>query len=303
MNKRGIMAYSHFSQHGARLLCLVLILLLGWTLRTHDLDKRSLWEDEGWTMLLSKGPGVDDVTETLVDDQHPPLFFLLFRGWRNLTGESEFATRYFSVLISMIAVALIAQLGRELFTPTAGLLAALLLALADNHIDLAQEVRHYSQLATFVILSSLCYVRWWRHPTRTNRIGYVLASIALLYTHYLGGYVLIAQVIHALLTVRPRRRLFEAMFLFGAICLGFLPWLPVVLIQNSVRWKSSTTKTHCPKPHHLSYGAHDAAGKRFAFAAHPHPARRDHHYLYARHPTPNEFSYPAAIWPVLFLVI
>jgi hypothetical protein len=229
----------HPHQHSIRLLLLLLILLLGWTLRTHDLAVRSLWADEGWTMLLSAGPGVDDITLTMVEDQHPPLFFIMFRGWRDLTGESEFAARYFSVLISVIAVALAFQLGRELFDPAAGLLAALLLALADNHIDLAQEVRHYSLLATLVVLSSLYYVRWWHRPTRANQIGYVLSSIALLYTHYLGGYVLIAQLIHmviALSGVRSWRRLGEGLSLFGAICLGFLPWFPVVIAQNSVRW-------------------------------------------------------------------
>jgi hypothetical protein len=219
-----------------RFVALILILLLGWMLRTHHVQSRSFWEDEGWTMLLSQGPGLDDITRTMAADQHPPLFFMAFRLWRNVTGDTEFATRYFSVLIGMVAVAGIYQLGRELFSPEAGLLAALVLALSDLHIDLSQEVRHYSLLATFAVLSSLYYVRWWHRPSRANRVGYVLTSILMLYTHYLGGYVLVAQLIHMLLVVRPRRRLFEALFLFGAICLGFLPWLPVVIDQNRVRW-------------------------------------------------------------------
>ncbi len=60
---------------GVCLVWLTAILLLGWALRTHDLEVRSLWEDEGWTMLLSAGPGLDDVVRTLADDQHPPLLF------------------------------------------------------------------------------------------------------------------------------------------------------------------------------------------------------------------------------------
>jgi len=222
--------------HFRRLILLVMILLLGWALRTHNAESRSLWSDEGWTLLLSAGPGVDDITRTLAADQHPPLFFILFRGWRNIAGDSEFATRYFSILISMIAVAGLYQLGRELFNSEVGIIAALLLALADLHIDLAQEVRHYSALTTLVVFSSLFYVRWWRRASRTNRVGYVLSSILLLYTHYLGGFVLFAQLIHMLAAARPVRRLFEGLFLFGAICLGFLPWLPVVLDQNRLRW-------------------------------------------------------------------
>jgi hypothetical protein len=214
----------------------VLIVLLGWALRLDDIESRSLWADEGWTMLLSAGPGLDDITRTMAADQHPPLFFVLFRVWRNVAGDTEFATRSFSALLGLITVAAAFQLGRELFHPMVGVLAALLLALADNHIDLSQEVRHYGLLTTLAVLSSLFYARWWHRPTRANRIGYVLSSLALLYTHYLGGFVLLAQLLHMLLVVRPRQRLAEALFLFGAICLGFLPWLPVVIDQNRLRW-------------------------------------------------------------------
>ncbi len=219
-----------------RLAVLVLILSLGWLLRTHALEARSLWADEGWTMLLSTGPSLQDVTQTLAADQHPPLFFILFRLWRSAAGDSEFATRYLSVLTGVLAIALIYQLGRSLYGVRTGILAALILALFDLHIDLAQEVRHYSLLATFTIASSTFYARCWHMPTRTNRIGYVLSSILLLYTHYLGGYVLIAQLLHMLLMVRPLRRLFNVLFLFGAACAAFAPWLLVVLEQNRVRW-------------------------------------------------------------------
>lgn len=219
-----------------RLVALVLIVGLGWLLRTHALETRSLWADEGWTMLLSSGPSLSEITQTLAADQHPPLFFMLFRLWRSVTGDSEFATRYFSVLSAVLAIALIYQLGRSLYGVRTGVLAALILALFDLHIDLAQEVRHYSLLATLAIASSVFYARWWQNPTRTNRIGYVLSSILLLYTHYLGGYVLIAHLIHMLLVVRPPRRLLNALFLFGAVCAAFAPWFLVVLEQNRVRW-------------------------------------------------------------------
>ncbi|MCZ7540636.1 MAG: glycosyltransferase family 39 protein [Anaerolineae bacterium] len=223
------------ARSGALAFSLALILLLGWALRTHNLDGRSLWEDEGWTMLLSAGPSLGDVVRTMAADQHPPLYFMIFRVWRTLAGESEFAGRYLGVLIGMIAVAAAFPLGRALFGVRTGVLAALLLVLADLHIDLSQEVRHYSLLATGVVLSSLFYVRWRRRPGRANRLGYVLATLLLLYTHYLGAYIVLIQALHLLLTVRGRR-LAEGVFLLAAVGLGFLPWLPVLIDQNSVRW-------------------------------------------------------------------
>lgn len=217
-------------------LSLLATLLLAFALRTHDAEVRSLWADEGWTMLLSEGPGVGDVVQALADDQHPPLYFVLLRLWRDVAGDTEFATRYLGILIGLVAVAAVYPLGRALFGPTGGALAALLLALADLHIDLSQEVRHYALLATMAVLSSVFYVRWVRRPSRASRAGFVLCSVALLYTHYLGGFLLLAQGLHLLASVRPRARLAEGVALFAAVGIGFLPWLPVVLQQNSVRW-------------------------------------------------------------------
>ena len=223
------------ARSGALVFSLALVLLLGWALRIHDLGARSLWEDEGWTMLLSAGPGLDDVVRTMAADQHPPLYFVIFRVWRTLTGESEFAGRYLGVLVGVVAVAAAFPLGRTLFGVRTGVLAALLLALADLHIDLSQEVRHYSLLATGVVLSSLFYVHWRRRSSRANRVGYVLTTLLLLYTHYLGAAIVLVQALHMLLTLRGRR-LAEGAFLLGAVGLGFLPWLPVMIDQNSVRW-------------------------------------------------------------------
>ncbi len=217
---------------------LLVVLALGWGLRVHRVEVRSLWADEGWTVWLTRGPRLSDVVQAMAADQHPPLFFVLFRLWRTVSGQSEFAMRTLSVLIGLVGVAGVYQLGRALFERPSGVLAALVLALSDLHIDLSQEVRHYSLLATLAIFSSLFYVRWWRKPTRANRLAYVGTSAALLYTHYLGVYVLAAQALHMLLSVRPWRRLAQGIGLLGAVGAAFAPWLPVVWAQNSVRWQN-----------------------------------------------------------------
>jgi hypothetical protein len=222
------------------LLLLVLILFLATALRLHDLEVRSLWEDEGWTLVLSQGPTIPDIVQRMAFDQHPPLYFVAIHLWRDIAGSTEFALRMLSVLTGVVGVATIYQLGRAMFNRTAGIMAALFLALSDHHIDLSQDVRHYAQLATFVILSSWYYFRLIQssQPSRGTRIGYVFTSIILLYSHYLGGFVLVCQATHMLLLVRPFKRLWWTGFHFGAVCLGFLPWLPIVIRQNQIRWET-----------------------------------------------------------------
>ncbi|NDJ84947.1 MAG: hypothetical protein GYB66_03585, partial [Chloroflexi bacterium] len=228
------------NHHYTALWSLVIILLLATFLRINDLDQRSLWADEGWTLVLAQGPTIPEIVQRMAYDQHPPLYFVAIHLWRDLTGSSELALRMLSVLTGIIAIAGIYQLGRMMFSRTAGILAAFFLALSDHHIDLAQDVRHYAQLATLIILSTWFYFRLVRSdvPSRGTRVGYVLISAGLLYSHYLGGFVLICQAVHMLLFVRPWRQLRWALFHFGAICLSFLPWLPVVIRQNQVRWET-----------------------------------------------------------------
>lgn len=216
-------------------LLMLLILLLAAITRFHEIEGRSLWEDEGWTLLLSDG-SVSDIVETMAHDQHPPLYFVLFHQWHKLTGNTEFAIRTFSAFLGILSVAAIYQLGHVLFDARVGLLAATLLAVWDFSIDVSQDARQYGLLTLFVILSCVYYCRYLKSPTRTNGIGWFLCSVFALYTQYVAGVVLAVQFLHLLIFVRPFSRVLDGIFRFSAIGLAFLPWLIVFIRQNQVRW-------------------------------------------------------------------
>ncbi len=64
----------------------------------------SLWADEGWTIAATAETNpVHVVTEWVVPDVHPPLYFLALSGWRAFT--------YFSVLVSLLGIAVCAIIG------------------------------------------------------------------------------------------------------------------------------------------------------------------------------------------------
>lgn len=218
------------------LLAVALILLFGLFVRLWHIDRESFWADEGWSMVLSKGPTLSDVAVTMVGDQHPPLYFMLLRLWMNLFDNSEILTRLLSTFWSLFGIAVVYRLGADWFSPGAGLAAALLLALTDNDIMLAREVRHYTQMAALTALSSLFYLRYVRRPSRASGIGWVLVSVALLYTHYLGVLALAAQFAHTLLCARPTRRLIDVLARFAAIGAAWLPWALVFIEQSSWRY-------------------------------------------------------------------
>ncbi len=218
-------------------LALMAVLLLGaMILRVWSINKESFWADEGWTMVLSRGPSLSDVVTTMANDQPPPLYFALFHYWTLLAGNSEFVARLFSAFWSLLGVALIYRLGRDLFNPAAGIFGALILALADNDIMMAQETRHYTQMATLAVLSAVFYFRYLRHSRRIDGIGWLLSSIALMYTHYLGAFILLVQLLHILICARPLRRLLDLLFRWVLIGVGWLPWALVFINQSLVRY-------------------------------------------------------------------
>ena len=233
---------------------LLLALLLATATHFHDIESRSLWEDEGWTLLLSAGPSASDIVQKMAYDQHPPLYFVAIHQWIDLTGDSEFALRAYSAFFGILSVAAVFQLGRVTFGLRAGVFAAFLLAVWDFAIDVGQDARQYSQLLFLVTLSSAYYFRYLKYPTRGNGLGWFIASILVLYTQYTGGLVILFQAMHWLIFARfdltpqpplhlgegepslPRARLADMAIRFAAIGLAFAPWMPVFIRQNQVRW-------------------------------------------------------------------
>ncbi|MFP4320884.1 MAG: glycosyltransferase family 39 protein [Anaerolineales bacterium] len=214
---------------------MVIIVLLASVVFFANIENRSLWEDEGWTLLLSDGSSPAEVIRGMVDDQHPPLYFLLMHIWRGLAGDSEFALRALSAFFSLLTLPALYQLGRYTLGAQAGLIAALLYGLWDFSIDVAQDARQYSLLVFLVVLSSAYFFRYLRYPKPSHGRGWFLASVAALYTQYLAGVVLVWQALVAL-QYAPRR-LGGWLVRFGLVGLAFLPWLPIFIYHNQIRWE------------------------------------------------------------------
>lgn len=122
---------------------LVLLLAASFALRSHGLDAKSLWTDEGLTLrraeqplrlvfqnqnLIPVEPNYYDGTEVktvATPDVHPPLYFSFMHIWIRIAGRSEFALRFPSVIASTLAVALFFALGQSLLDREAGTWAAL----------------------------------------------------------------------------------------------------------------------------------------------------------------------------------
>lgn len=238
------MVISQTAQSVMRLGWVIVILLGLLALSLGPFAGTGLWADEGFTLWVIEdiGPAPQGITQTLrfiaeslftafersADDVHPPLYFVLLDAWALLTGTALFTLRLPSVFAGLLALAATYALGRRFFGHWAGVMALLLLGTSGFFLYYTQEIRMYTLLLASASLSMLGYWRWSRRPGAMRAIFYALMSLLMLYTHYAGVFILIAQILHALFTRQPMRRLALPYALIG---LGYAPWLPFLWRQ------------------------------------------------------------------------
>jgi hypothetical protein len=200
---------------------LVLILLLAFGLRVHNLEVQSFWNDEGNSARLSER-SIPLIIEGTASDIHPPLYYLLLNQWRKLMGDSEFGLRSLSLFAGLLVVPLTYVLGRFLGWGKAehrvaqrshrkpqrgglllGLIAAGLAAINPGLVYYSQEARMYALLGFFAVLSTVLLLRWLLAVGKPLAVNgkrrwvwggaYVLSAVAGLYTHYFFPAVLLVH--------------------------------------------------------------------------------------------------------------
>lgn len=209
-----------------------LLTLAAGGLRFFRLDFRSLWLDEAYSLQLAASD-FGGILHGAAGDIHPPLFHLLLAGWIRVFGTSETAARALSVLLGALLVPVAFKLA-EVLTKNrrAAWWSAALVAGSPYFIELSRSARMGALLA---LTSGLALYFFWKfYETGTWRAGagFVIATLAALYTHYFGFLVYFAIHLFLFMSIGkislPRAWRQRWMFLQLHILAGFAPWLPVL---------------------------------------------------------------------------
>lgn len=158
------------------------ILALAAVLRLVGLGTESLWGDEILSVLASRGPWLDIVTERTTYNQ--PFYFLLLHGWIGLFGESEFALRFPSAVFGVATVFFTFVLTRHLLDTRIALGAALLVAVSPVMIWYSQEARFYALTTLLLVVSTYALIRYLETGRSFFVIVYAVTAFLGSYTHY-----------------------------------------------------------------------------------------------------------------------
>ncbi len=205
----------------------IALLLLAFGLRVYHLDFQASLSDDALGLMLAQRNPLDLFSITATEP-FPPTFYVTLSLWTKLAGHSEFAGRFYSLIFSVLSVAVIYLAGRRLVGGKGGTIAALLLAINPFDIFFAQEVRMYTMVVLFSLASSLIAYeliterhKWW--------IAYTLVSLLAAMTHAFALFVLFAQDFAALVAgPRGWRWLRSWAICQLAVVASFVIWISLV---------------------------------------------------------------------------
>ncbi len=153
------------------------------------------------------------VTDLLDTDIHPPLYFLLLRGWTQLFGSSYFAGKLLSWLLDIACLAMLVFTGQRLFSSRGlGLLTGLIWLVSPVAILGGAMIRQYSLLTLEVIVFTLLLGQLLlgenaHAQARRLVLALLLTAFVGLLTHLLFITVLAAGVMAVVLTNKQRRHM------------------------------------------------------------------------------------------------
>lgn len=252
---------------------IILLLVLGIFFRFYNLERKMYWHDEVLTSVRVGGHdwpefmqtifdghlvsaadlqiyqsprsdrGVEDLVDNLASENahHPPLYYLLMKGWVLFWGHSLTTTRSLSALFSVLALPALYWLCQELFSsPLVGGLAVALMAVSPLHLLYAQEARQYSLWVVWILLSSAGLLRAVRVKTLIAWATYAMTLALGCYTFLFNGFVALGHALYMLCNSSTKAlKSYALAFLSGMLL--FSPWMLVIArtyqhVQHMTSW-------------------------------------------------------------------
>jgi hypothetical protein len=219
---------------------LLLVLCLGLGVRLYAAWDANRSQPDAPSRLRADEPGYDNLARGLLAGEgftwpgRVPLYPAWVAGLHYVTGYSYARGIYIQAFVGTLAVLLTFLLGRDLFGPLVGLVAALAAAL--DIILVHQSVRYLSEIlfTPLVLAVAIALGRALRQPTAARFVWTgVWIGLANLVRPTLVAYPAIA-VLAALYVLGARRALKPAALLVAAAVLVVTPWM----IRNYARYQA-----------------------------------------------------------------
>ena len=225
---------------------LILIVLIGATLRFTHIDYQSVWVDEIHSLNEANPKlSISGVySQILGADPHPPIYFYMLYFVFKLFGYTTFVLKSFSAVLGVLGILAMYFLGKEVLNKDVGKYAAILTAMNWFHLYHSQEGRMYSLLFLTTTLSFIYLNRFIKKPSYKSGFIHGLFASAMISSHFSGLFVFVAQyllLLYYLIQTEPTKRVkFFYYCLTASItsAILYIPSIPIMLrgLGKSEMW-------------------------------------------------------------------
>lgn len=215
------------------LLISISIIVLNLIVKGIFLSSNSIGGDEPFSIYHAQ-MDIISIIKLLSAGNNPPLYEILLHFWIKLFGISEFSVRLPSLIFSCITVFYIFKIGVNFFNIKVAISSSLLFIFSNYQILFAHEARVYALFGMLTAISMFFYLELIAKdkPKFKPLILLLLANIVLIYSHYLGFFVLLIQFLCIVLYKELRTKFWkQLLILLGIIALFYLPNINVLIAR------------------------------------------------------------------------
>lgn len=208
----------------------ILITIISFFLRLININSEQLWHDEAISIYIATLP-IDDFWSFVINDIHPPIYYIILKGWIYLLGNSVFSCRLLSVIFSVLTQPILYFIGKSLKNEKFGIILCLFHSISPFSIYFANEVRSYSLLSLLFTISLYFSIKCLKNPNDFKFYCYLgISGIFLIYTHYIG-IIYLGSLYLGLIFINFRKNLKPRYILASLliIILFYIPWFPYAI--------------------------------------------------------------------------
>jgi 4-amino-4-deoxy-L-arabinose transferase-like glycosyltransferase len=207
------------------MLFLAVILVAATFLRFYRIGGQSYWVDELLSLGASSTPEGISFWKKILYDVHGPLHTVIIHFLRQIST-AEYLLRAPSAVAGVLSVYFIYRwliiLGRR----DVALYGALFLALHPYNLYYSQELRFYSLLTLFVILSMIAFERYLRDPTIGRGLVLGVTLTCASFAHFSALFLPVGFFVYLLVSRRLDRRYVTAgLVAMAVLLLVSSPWI------------------------------------------------------------------------------
>jgi len=161
------------------------IILLAMATRFTGLMKRDFWYDEAFTGVAVK-ENFHDMIFMIINDVHPPLYYLTLKVFASFFNYSVYGIRLFSAIFGVLSVWMLYILAKELFNVKVARYAALVATISPFAVQYSQEARMYAMLVFFILTAAYFFAKGLRTGNIAHYVFWGLFTGLSMLTHYMG---------------------------------------------------------------------------------------------------------------------